>query len=378
MHLTGLGMGLGVMRQGGMCSSLVRLSATTTSTSPVLFRRFTSSQAEIANGFCGLVGNTPLVRLAALSAESGCEILAKAEFMNPGGSVKDRAALTIIEDAERGGRLRAGGAVVEGTAGNTGIGMAHVCRAKGYNCVIYMPNTQSPEKVQLLKALGADVRTVPAVPYDDPNNYNHIAKREAERLDNAVWGNQFDNVANREAHYTHTGPEIWRQTGGKVDAWTCSTGTGGTFAGVATYLKERSPAVQCVLADPPGSVLAQFFTTGKLLRSGSSITEGIGQGRVTNNLQGAPVDDALCITDDRTLPMVFRLLIEEGFFVGASSALNVVAAMDVAKKLGPGHTIVTMLCDTAGRYQSRLFNRAWIESKGLLDSVPTKYRSMLS
>lgn len=334
--------------------------------------------SQVAAGFSGLVGHTPLVRLGALSQLTGCEILAKAEFMNPGGSVKDRAALMIIERAEQEGQLRPGGTVVEGTAGNTGIGMAHVARAKGYKCVIYMPNTQSPEKVLLLKALGADVRTVPAVPFDDPNNYNHIARREAERLDNAVWGNQFDNVANRDAHYTTTGPEIWQQTGGKVDAWTCSTGTGGTFAGVAKYLKEKNPAVQAVLADPPGSVLYQYFTNGKLARSGSSITEGIGQGRVTANLEGTKVDYALSIPDEQTLPMVFRLLDEEGFFVGASSALNVVAAVEVAKKLGPGHTVVTVLCDTASRYQSRLFNRAWLESKNLLDSVPSKYRSMLS
>lgn len=268
--------------------------------------------------------------------------------------------------------------MVEGTAGNTGIGMAHVCRAKGYRCVIYMPNTQSPEKVMLLKALGADVRTVPAVPFDDPNNYNHIAKREAARLDNAVWGNQFDNVANREAHYATTGPEIWCQTQGRVDAWTCSTGTGGTFAGVTKYLKEKNPKVQAVLADPPGSVLYEYFTNGKLARAGSSITEGIGQGRITSNLEGTTVDYALQVPDELTLPMVFTLLDKEGFFVGASSALNVVAAVQVAERLGPGHTVVTILCDTASRYQSRLFNRAWLESKDLLQHVPSKYRPWLS
>lgn len=341
--------------------------------------RYFSSQVQVpASGFVGLVGQTPLVELRSLSQLTGSRILAKAEFMNPGGSVKDRAALSIIQQAELEGRLRPGGTVVEGTAGNTGIGMAHICKAKGYQCVIYMPNTQSPEKVQLLKALGADVRTVPAVPFDDPNNYNHIAKREAERLDNAVWGNQFDNVANRDAHYATTGPEIWEQTGGKVDAWTCSTGTGGTFAGVAKYLKEKNSSIKTVLADPPGSVLYQYFTNGKLARSGSSITEGIGQGRITANLEGAPVDFAVTVPDEQSLPMVFRLLDEEGFFVGASSALNVVAAVEVAKQLGPGHTVVTVLCDTASRYQSRLFNRAWLESKALLDCVPAKYRSMLS
>eukprot|EP01111_Echinosteliopsis_oligospora_P010630 TRINITY_DN3363_c0_g1_i1.p1 TRINITY_DN3363_c0_g1~~TRINITY_DN3363_c0_g1_i1.p1 ORF type:complete len:254 (-),score=95.66 TRINITY_DN3363_c0_g1_i1:452-1213(-) len=217
---------------------------------------------KISSGFCALVGNTPLVRLGKLSEETGCNILMKAEFMNPGGSVKDRAALAIIEAAEKEGRLKEGGTVVEGTAGNTGIGMAHVCASKGYKCVIYMPNTQSQEKFMMLRALGAEVRAVPAVPYEDPNNYNHIAKREAERLDNAIWGNQFDNTANRLAHYHGTGPEIWQQTGGKIDAFTCGTGTGGTFAGVSLFLKEKNPNVKMILADPPGSVLYGYFKTG--------------------------------------------------------------------------------------------------------------------
>jgi cysteine synthase A len=318
------------------------------------------------------------MRLNSVSKEVGANILAKAEFMNPGGSVKDRAALYIILEAEKRGLIKPGGTVVEGTAGNTGIGMAHVCRARGYNCVIYMPNNQSPEKINLLKALGADVRTVPVVAWDDPNNYNHIARREAERLQNAVWGNQFDNTANRDAHYVTTGPEIWEQTGGKIDGWTCATGTGGTFAGVAQYLKEKNSKIHTVVADPPGSVLYQYYKTGQLLRSGSSITEGIGQGRVTQNMQTAIVDEAIQIADERSLEMVSRLLDEEGLFVGASSALNIVAAVDVARKLGPNSTVVTILCDTASRYQSRLFNRTWLETKGLLHAVPKKYLPMLS
>ncbi|GHJ87800.1 hypothetical protein NliqN6_4202 [Naganishia liquefaciens] len=326
------------------------------------------------HGFVGAVGNTPLIRLSKLSEETGCNILAKAEFMSPGGSIKDRAALFLVKDAEAKGLLKPGGTVVEGTAGNTGIGLAHVCRSKGYRCVIYMPDTQSQEKIDLLRMLGADVRPVPAVAFDNPQNYNHQAKRHAESLENAVWTNQFDNTANREAHIKTTGPEIWRQTDGKVDAFTCATGTGGTLAGTVRYLKEISDGrVKGYLADPPGSVLYKLVETGKAEREGSgSITEGIGQGRLTANL--APdldlLDGAFHIPDAESIKMVYRLLDEEGLYVGASSALNVVAATEAAKRLGKGSTVVTMLCDGAYRYQTRLFSRVWLQSKKLDSAIP--------
>ncbi|KAJ1916689.1 Cysteine synthase 1 [Mycoemilia scoparia] len=339
----------------------------------------TITSAKPVDGFIGAIGNTPLLRLKTLSQQTQCEILAKAEFMNPGGSVKDRAAYYVVKKAEESGQLKpgSGGTVVEGTAGNTGIGLAHVCRAKGYKCVIYMPNTQSQEKIDLLKMLGADVRPVPAVPYDNPDNYNHQAKRYAESLgENAVWTDQFDNwKANRQAHIETTGPEIWSQTEGKVDGFTCATGTGGTFAGVTRYLKEKSGGkVKAFIADPPGSVLYSYFKSGGKLteRQGSSITEGIGQGRITENLKPDVdlVDDALFIKDEDTIAMLYRLLDEEGLYIGASSALNVVAANEMAKILGPGHTIVTIISDGAYRYQSRLFSRKWLESKGLVDAIP--------
>lgn len=320
----------------------------------------------IKDGFKGTVGNTPLIKLNKLSQETGCDILVKAEFLNSGGSVKDRAALFLIKNAEEKGQIRPGGTVVEGTAGNTGIGLAHICNALGYKCVIYMPDTQSQEKINLLKVLGADVRPVPAVPFDNPDNYNHQASRYAESLSNAVWTNQFDNTANRHGHYLTTGPEIWKQTEGKVDAVTFATGTGGTLAGVGMFLKEKNPAIKVILADPQGSVLYNWFTHGKLERSpGTSITEGIGQGRVTNNLKGAPVDYAIMVSDDESVSMTFRLLHEEGFFVGASSGLNVSAAVKVAKVLGPGHTVVTALCDTGERYYARLFNKEFLQKKGM-------------
>ncbi|KAI9486258.1 MAG: cysteine synthase [Benjaminiella poitrasii] len=328
----------------------------------------------ITNGFIGAIGNTPLIRLNRLSEETGSEILAKAEFMNPGGSVKDRAALYVVKDAEEKGLIRPGGTVVEGTAGNTGIGLAHVCRAKGYKCVIYMPNTQSQEKIDLLRMLGAEVYPVPAVAFDNPDNYNHQAKRHADSLENAVWTNQFDNIANRRAHIETTGPEIFAQTEGKVDGFVCATGTGGSLAGTARYLKEQKPAVKIFLADPPGSVLYSYFTSGRKLfeRAGSSITEGIGQGRVTDNL--APdvdlIDGALHVKDEETIEMLYRLLDEEGIYVGASSALNVCAAVKMAKELGKGSKVVTLLCDGAYRYQSRLFSRQWLEAKGLTGAIP--------
>ena len=318
------------------------------------------------NGFIGTVGNTPLIRLAHLSAETGCEILGKAEFLNPGGSVKDRAALYIIADAEQRGALKAGGTVVEGTAGNTGIGLAHICAARGYRCVIVIPETQSKEKMDLLRVLGAEVRTVPAVPYADPNNYQKVAGRLAQELDNAIWANQFDNIVNRQAHYETTGPEIWRDTDGKLDAFVCSTGTGGTLAGVARFLKEQNPAVRTVLADPHGSGLYSFVKTGQIKAEGSSITEGIGSSRVTANLAGTPIDDAVRINDQRCVTMVYRLLREEGLYVGGSTGINVAAAVQVARDLGPGHTIVTLLCDRGSLYSARLFNPDWLAEKGLV------------
>ncbi|MBJ7899175.1 MAG: cysteine synthase A [Cyanobacteria bacterium RI_101] len=320
---------------------------------------------EIKNGFIGAVGNTPLIRLNSFSEETGCEILGKAEFLNPGGSVKDRAALEIIEDAERRGLLKPGGTVVEGTAGNTGIGLAHICNAKGYRCLIVIPDTQSQEKIDLLRTLGAEVRTVPAVPYRDPNNYVKLSGRLAEELDNAIWANQFDNLANRQAHYKTTGPEIWRQTGGKVDAWVAATGTGGTYAGVAMYLKEQSESVRCVVADPLGSGLYSYVKTGEIKSEGSSITEGIGNSRVTANMEGVPLDDAIQIPDQEAVNTVYQLLRRDGLFMGGSVGINVAAAVTLARRLGPGHTLVTVLCDGGARYQSRLFNCEWLAGKGL-------------
>ena len=290
--------------------------------------------------------------------------------------MKDRAALYVIKDAEEEGRLHAGGTVVEGTAGNTGIGLAHVCRSKGYQLVIYMPNTQSQGKIDLLRLLGAEVYPVPAVAFENPENYNHQAKRHAERLENAVWTNQFDNIANRRAHLETTGPEIWNQTDGKIDAFTCATGTGGTLAGVTRYLKDVSNSrVKTFLADPPGSILHSYITSGGLLkeRTGSSITEGIGQGRVTENLKPdiGLLDGAIHISDEKSIEMVYRCLDEEGLYLGASSCLNVAAAKEVAEKLGPGNMVVTILCDGAYRYADRLFSRKWLSEKNLLRAIPT-------
>ena len=321
---------------------------------------------DIKHGFVGTVGNTPLIRLNSFSDETGCEILGKAEFLNPGGSVKDRAAFYIIKDAEEQGLLKPGGTVVEGTAGNTGIGLAHICNAKGYKCLIIIPETQSQEKMDMLRTLGAEVRPVPAVPYRDPNNYVKLSGRIAAEMENAIWANQFDNLANRRSHYETTGPEIWAQTDGKIDAWVSATGTGGTYAGVSMFLKEKNPNVQCVLADPMGSALYNYFKTGELKIEGSSITEGIGTSRITSNLEGAPVDDSIRIDDQEVLRVVYQLLYKDGLFMGGSVGINVGAAVAVAKKLGPGHTIVTVLCDGGGRYQSRLYNKEWLASKGLV------------
>nr|CAB3228069.1 cysteine synthase 1 [Phallusia mammillata] len=337
-----------------------------------------STSNSILDGFYGTVGNTPMIKLNGVSKETGCDILVKAEFMNPGGSVKDRAALYLLKDAQEKNLIKDGGTVVEGTAGNTGIGLAHICNALGYKCIIYMPNTQSKEKIELLSVLGADVRPVPAVPFDNPDNYNHQARRYAESLTNAVWTNQFDNTANRRAHIETTGPEIWRQTGGKVDAVTFGTGTGGTMSGVATYLKTKNQNIKTIVADPQGSVLYHWYTNGRIERSdGSSITEGIGQGRVTANMQGAPIDGAICVQDTDAVEMTFRLLHEEGFYLGASSGLNVAAAVQIARDLGPGHTVVTCLCDTGQRYFTRLYSKSWLDGKGLLEAIPEKYRHSL-
>lgn len=321
---------------------------------------------DIKRGFVGAIGNTPLIRLNSFSDETGCEILGKAEFLNPGGSVKDRAALYIIEDAEKRGVLQPGGTVVEGTAGNTGIGLAHICNAKGYKCLIIIPDTQSQEKIDLLRTLGAEVRTVPAVPYRDPNNYVKLSGRLASEMENAIWANQFDNLANRNAHYETTGPEIWTQTDGKVDAWVTSTGTGGTYAGVAMFLKEKNPNIKCVVADPMGSGLYSYVKTGDITIEGNSITEGIGNSRVTANMAEVPADDAIRVDDVEAVRVVYQLLEKDGLFLGGSSGINVGAAIALAKQMGPGHTIVTILCDGGSRYQSKLFNREWLVGKELL------------
>ncbi|MBL1176459.1 cysteine synthase A [Pantanalinema sp. GBBB05] len=320
---------------------------------------------DITPGFVGAIGNTPLIRLNSVSDETGCEILGKAEFMNPGGSVKDRAALYIIKDAEERGLLKPGGTVVEGTAGNTGIGLAHICNAKGYKCLIIIPETQSPEKIELLRTLGAEVRTVPAVPYKDPNNYVKLSGTIASEMENAIWANQFDNLANRRAHYETTGPEIWQQTDGKIDAWVTATGTGGTYAGVAMFLKEQNPDIKCVVADPKGSALYSYVKTGELTTEGSSITEGIGSSRLTSNMQGVPADDAIQVDDPEAVRIIYQLLQKDGLFMGGSVGINVGAAVALAKQLGPGHRIVTVLCDGGSRYQSKLFNRDWLAEKGL-------------
>ena len=315
------------------------------------------------------IGNTPLIRLRAASQATGCTILGKAEFMNPGGSVKDRAGLAIITDAEQRGTLRAGGTIIEGTAGNTGIGLTLVGNARGYRSVIVMPETQSQEKIDFLRMIGADLRLVPAKPYKDPGNYVHVSRRLAEEIatetGNAIWADQFDNLANRQGHRMTTGAEIWDQTGGKVDAFTCACGTGGTLAGVSLALKERNPNVRIVLADPLGSGLYGWVKNGDLSIEGSSITEGIGQSRVPDNLAGVAIDDAERIPDAEAVEQIFDVLIHEGLSVGTSSGINIAAAIRVAKAMGPGHTVVTILCDGGSRYQSKLFNPSFLREKGL-------------
>jgi len=319
---------------------------------------------DIRDGFLSAIGETPLIRLSWPSAETGCAILGKAEFLNPGGSVKDRAALALVRDGEARGLLKPGGTIVEGTAGNTGIGLTLVGNALGYRTIIVMPETQSQEKKDTLRMCGADLRLVPAKPFKDPGNYVHVSRRLAEET-GGFWANQFDNPANRDGHRRTTGPEILRQTGGRVDAFTCAVGTGGTLAGVAMALKAHDPAIRVVLADPHGSGLFAWITEGAPRAEGSSITEGIGQGRVTANLEGAPIDDALRVDDAEALEVLFNLVTRDGLVLGGSAGINVAAAMRVARTLGPGHTVVTILCDGGARYQSKLFNPAFLRGKGL-------------
>ncbi len=325
---------------------------------------------NVRSGFIDSIGNTPLIKLRAASEATGCNIYGKAEFLNPGGSVKDRAALAIIEDAEKSGRLRPGGVIVEGTAGNTGIGIALVANARGYRSVIVMPETQSQEKKDMLRLCGADLRLVPAAPYSNPNNYVRFSGTLAEELAakepaGAVWANQFDNTANRDGHYRTTGPEIWHQTEGKVDGFTCSVGSGGTLAGISRALKERNPNVKIALSDPMGSALFNWHTKGELKAEGNSVTEGIGQGRVTANLEGTQIDMAYQITDEEALPVLFDLIEHEGLVLGGSTAINIVGATRLARDLGPGKTVVTILCDGGSRYQSKLFNPAFLREKNL-------------
>ena len=325
---------------------------------------------DVCDGFVGAIGNTPLIRLRKLSEETGCEILGKAEFQNPGGSVKDRAAWAIVKDAEERGALKPGGIIVEGTAGNTGIGLALVARARGYRCVIVIPETQSQEKKDILRISGAELREVPAVPYKNPENYVHVSERLAQELNEshpagAIWARQFDNVANRRGHYETTGPEIWAQTDGKVDGFISAVGTGGTLAGVSMALKERNKDIAIGLADPMGAALYNYYANGELKSEGSSITEGIGQGRITANLEGLTVDAPFQIPDSEAVPVVFDLLEREGLCLGASSGVNVAGAVRLAKQLGPGHTIVTILCDGGMRYQSKLFNPDFLREKDL-------------
>lgn len=325
---------------------------------------------NLRDGFVPTIGNTPLIKLRRLSEETGCTILGKAEFLNPGGSVKDRAALAIVLDAERSGALRPGGVIVEGTAGNTGIGLTLVANARGYRTVIVIPETQSQEKKDTLRLGGATLYEVPAVPYRNPNNYVHVAMRLAEQLgksepNGAIWAQQFDNVANRQGHFETTGQEIWRDTEGRIDGFVAAVGTGGTLAGVAAALRAHKPSVKIALADPPGAALHAYFSTGELKAEGSSITEGIGQARITKNLEGLKVDFSWQIPDVETVQTVFRLVAEEGLVLGSSSGINVAGAVRLARALGPGHTIVTILCDSGTRYASRLFNSAFLRSKAL-------------
>ena len=325
---------------------------------------------KVLDGFAETVGNTPLIRLREVSEETGCEILGKAEFLNPGSSVKDRAALFIIKDAEERGALEPGGLIVEGTAGNTGIGLALCGNARGYRTLIVIPETQSQEKKDMLWLCGVELKEVPAVPYKDPNNYVHVAERLAQEMaktetNGVLYANQWDNTANRRAHLEGTGPEIWQQTDGKLDGFICSIGTGGTVAGVSMFLKEKNPDVQIAIADPLGASMFSYYSTGELKGEGVSIAEGIGQGRITGNLEGAVVDMPFQIPDAEALPYIFDLLKHEGLCLGGSSAINIAGAVRMAREMGPGHTIVTILCDYGDRYQSKLFNPSFLKEKGL-------------
>jgi len=329
---------------------------------------------HIYSGFMEAIGNTPLIRLNKISDLTGCEIYGKAEFMNPGGSVKDRAARGIIQHAEANGLLKPGGLIVEGTAGNTGISLAMCGNARGYKSVIVMPETQSQEKKDMLRLLGADLRLVPAVPYKDPNNYVRYSETLANELaashpKGVVWANQFDNTANAEGHYTSTGPEIWEQTGGKIDGFTCAVGSGGTISGVGRYLKDQNPNITIALSDPEGSALFSYYEHGELKAEGGSVSEGIGQGRITANLAEAPITAQYRISDHDALPLIYDLLQDEGLLLGGSSAINVAGALQMARYMGPGHTIVTILCDSGQRYQSKIWNPEFLKSKDL--PVPT-------
>ena len=325
---------------------------------------------KIRDGFVDSVGNTPLIKLRKASEQTGCTILGKAEFLNPGGSVKDRAAKYMVLDAEQRGAVEPGGLIVEGTAGNTGIGLALVGNARGYRTLILMPDSQTQEKKDALRLCGAELREVPAVPYRNPKNYVHVAERTAAELTKTeqhgvLYANQWDNTANREGHLASTGPEIWEQTDGSIDAFICAVGTGGTLAGVSEYLKQQDPKIVTAVADPMGAAIFSWVKTGELKSEGSSITEGIGQGRVTGNLEGAKIDDAFRIPDEEMMPVCFDLLLEEGLLMGGSSGINVAGAIRLAQELGPGKTIVTILCDSGSRYQSKLYNPEFLTSKGL-------------
>ena len=326
---------------------------------------------DIRTGFLDTIGNTPLVKLRKASEITACAILGKAEFINPGGSVKDRTALYIILDAENRGILNPGGVIVEGTAGNTGIGLALIGNARGYRTVIVIPETQSAEKKNMLRLCNVELREVPAVPYTDPNNFIHVAKRLAKKLsmnspNGILYADQWDNLANRNGHYNSTGPEIWEQTNGQIDGFVCSIGTGGTLAGTGAFLREQCKKIKIVVADPKGASMYNYFKNGQLHRSaGNSITEGIGQGRLTGNLSGVEIDDIYLVSDEEALPIIFALLKEEGLFLGGSSGINIAGAIRLAKELGPGHTIVTILADSGLRYQSKLFNPKFLHTKGL-------------
>jgi cysteine synthase A len=325
---------------------------------------------NICDGFIGAIGNTPLVRLCGPSEETGCNILGKAEYANPGGSVKDRAALFMVRDAEQRGLLKPGGIIVEGTAGNTGIGLAMVANALGYRSVIVIPDTQSQEKKDMLRLCGAELHEVPAAPYRDEGNYVHVSERLAKQLNKsdpngAIWANQFDNIANRQAHIETTGPEIWQQTNGKVDGFICAVGTGGTLAGTASTLRSLNKNIKIGLADPMGAGLFNYYVNGELKAEGSSITEGIGQGRITKNLEGLEIDMPYQIKDAELLDITFSLLKNEGFCLGSSSGINVAGAMRMAREMGPGHTIVTILCDSGTRYMSKLYNPKFLKNLGL-------------